>query len=309
MFALSIRSPLRHLLLAAMLGVVSACSSYPSSSARAPQSVAESAGAVDSAALTQTTESQTTDPTAVQRQPQLVKSGTLTLTVDSVGQTIEKVVAIARQQQGDLLKLQDELPNSPGSRHLAQMQVRVPQQNLDALLKALTQIGTVQQQTISADDVSSQLVDNQARLRNLRKTEATLLEIMNRSGSVADVLKVAQELSKVRNSVEQIDGQLKDLQNQVAYSVVTINLQQESATIPAQPQLQAQVQETWEQATHSVGSFTVSLMKLGLWLLAYSPYWLALGLGAIALRRWLSRTGRVKPRAALKLKLLAQRIR
>ena len=296
MFALSIRLPLRHLLLSAMLGVVSACSSYPSSSARAPQSVAESAGAVDSAALTQTTESQTTDPTAVQKQqPQLVKSGTLMLTVDSVGQTIEKVVAIARQQQGDLLKLQDELPNSPGSRHLAQMQVRVPQQNLDALLKALTQIGTVQQQTISADDVSSQLVDNQARLRNLRKTEATLLEIMNRSGSVADVLKVAQELSKVRNSIEQIDAQLKDLQNQVAYSVVTIHLQQESATIPAQPQLQAQVQETWEQATHSVGSFTVSLMKLGLWLLAYSPYWLAIGLGAIALRRWHNHTAGSNP--------------
>ena len=285
--------PLRHLLLAVMLGsIASACSSNPSSSARAPQAVAETTGAADSSNLSQAAENQPTDPRAVQP-PQLVKSGTLTLTVESVGRTIEKAVAIARQQQGDLLKLEDELPTSAGSRHLAMLQLRVPQQNLDALLKALTAIGTVQQQTISADDVSSQLVDNQARLRNLRKTEATLLEIMNRSGSVADVLKVAQELSKVRNSVEQIDAQLKELQNQVAYSVVTVNLQQESATVPAQPQLQAQ--ETWEQATHSVGSLTVSLMKLGLWLLAYSPYWLVIGLGAIALRRWQSRTAGSDP--------------
>lgn len=291
MAAPSIHPVLRYFLLAAMLGsVVSACSSSPLSKAHAPESTAETVAGTDNRATDNRATDGAANPAAnstdIQRQPQLVKSGTLTLTVDSVGETIEKVIAIARQQQGELLKLQDELPNRSGSRHLALLQVRVPQQNLDALLKALTQIGTVQQQTISADDVSSQLVDHQAHLRNLRKTEDTLLDIMNRSGSVADVLKVAQELSNVRQSVEQVDAQLKDLRNQVAYSVVTINLQQGSATIPEQPQIQIQVQETWEQATHSVGSFTVSLMKLGLWLLAYSPYWLMVGLAAMALRRW-----------------------
>ena len=131
--------------------------------------------------------------------------------------------------------------------------------------------------------------NQRSRLRNLRKTETTLLEIMTRSGDVADVLKVAQELSNVRNSIEQIDAQFKDLQKRVAYSVLTINLQQTTTTTPAQPELQTQVQDTWTQATHSVGSFTVGLMKLGLWLLAYSPYWLVLIVGVVLLRRWRSR--------------------
>jgi hypothetical protein len=227
-----------------------------------------------------------TDAGVPQVQPQLVKTGELTLTVDSVQQSLEKVTAIARQQRGDLLRLQDQSPDDPAIRHTALLQIRVPQQNLDATLKALAGLGTMQQQAIAAEDVASQLVDFQARLRNLRKTEATLLEIMDRSGSINDVLKVAQELSNVRNSIEQVDAQVKDLQSRVAYSIITVNLQEAIATVPPQPALQNQVQETWERATHSVGSFTVGLMKLGLWLLAYSPYWLVLVLGTIALRRW-----------------------
>lgn len=294
--ALSIKSPLRLLLFATILSATfSACASHRSPTAssisQAPAvenslvgAEAEKAGAADNAGSPASTS------TVPKQQPQLVKSGTLTITVDSVAQTIDQITAIARQQQGDLLELQDQQPDDPGSRHTALLQIRVPQQNLEATIKALTKIGTVQQQSISAEDVSSQLVDYQARLRNLRKTETTLLEIMNRSGSVADVLQVARELSNVRDSIEQTDAQVKDLQNRVAYSVVTINLQQATTTTPVQPELQKQVQETWKQATHSVGDFTVSLMKLGLWLLAYSPYLFVVVLGAFMVRRWRSQS-------------------
>ncbi len=295
MSALPRQSPLRLLLLATMLSAaISACGSYRSPTVnkalQAPAAENSIAGApIDQKRAADQTEADSASPSTVpKQQPQLVKTGTVTVTVDSVAQTIEKITAIARQQQGDLLELQDQLPQDPGSHHTALLQIRVPQQNLEATVKALTQLGTVQQQSISAEDVSSQLVDNQARLRNLRKTEATLLEIMNRSGSVADVLQVAQELSNVRNSIEQVDAQLKDLQNRVAYSVLTINLQQATTTMPAQPELQKQVQETWKQSTHSVGEFTVGLMKLGLWLLAYSPYLFMLILVAVVMRRWRS---------------------
>ncbi|MFM7424897.1 MAG: DUF4349 domain-containing protein [Elainella sp.] len=237
----------RLLLLVSLLGsFVGSCSSAPSSapssassSSSAPSDVAEFAARESGSPANQA------DPSAAQtQQPQLVKTGTVTLTVDAVAPALEKIATLTRQQQGDLLRLEDRLPDSSDPRHTALLQIRVPEQNLEATLKALTQLGTVQQQEIAAEDVASQLVDHQARLRNLRKTEATLLEIMNRSGSVADVLKVAQELSNVRNLIEQVDAQVKDLENRVAYSVVTIHLQQQTVTIPAQPQLQTQIQET-----------------------------------------------------------------
>ncbi|MCY7286007.1 MAG: DUF4349 domain-containing protein, partial [Cyanobacteria bacterium CAN_BIN43] len=132
-------------------------------------------------------------------------------------------------------------------------------------------------QSITAEDVSTQLVDSQARLKNLRKTETTLLEIMGRSGGVSDVLKVAQELSNVRNQVEQITAQLTALQNQVAYSSIQLNLVEVSVSGRSQPAVGAQLNNTWESAASSFGKFTVDLLQLGIWLMVYSPYWLVLG--------------------------------
>jgi len=234
----------------------------------AKQSVANQAGATEAAAG------------VPQAAPKLVKTAQVTLTVDSVKQSIAKVTAIARQQQGDILGLQDQIPPDQGIRHTASLQLRVPSAKLDATLNALTALGTVQQQAITAEDVSTQLVDFQARLRNLRNTEAMLLKIMTRSGGISDVLKVSQELSNVRSQIEQIDAQFTDLSNRVAYSVVNISLEESIASIPPQPPLASELQESWEQASHAVGQFTVGLMKLGIWLVAYSPYWLTLAIAA-----------------------------
>jgi hypothetical protein len=74
-------------------------------------------------------------------------------------------------------------------------------------------LGTVENRNITAADVGDRLVDFQARLTNLQKTEANLQKIMARAGSVRDVLSFAQELSNVRETIEQIDAQLKTLQN------------------------------------------------------------------------------------------------
>lgn len=139
---------------------------------------------------------------------------------------------------------------------------------------------------ITAEDVGDRLVDFQARLTNLRKTEANLQKIMDRAGSVRDVLTVAQELSNVRQSIEQIDAQLKNLQNQVAYSTITLNLKAAMFSTSPQPALGLQIQETWNNSTYSFSTFTVSLLKLGIWLIVYSPYLLILAAGVYSFTRW-----------------------
>ncbi len=211
--------------------------------------------------------------------PQLVKTADISLLVQSIDDTLQQTSQIVEQQQGDVLGLQDEKPES-GGRQTASMRMRVPQARLETTLDALAKLGTIQNRTLTAEDVTNQLVDFQARLRNLRQTENSLLQIMNRSGSVGDVLKVAQELSKVRESIEQIDAQLKSLTNRVAYSTINLTLESAvSSTAPQQP-LGVQVQDTWNSATHSVGELTSDLLSLAIWLVAYSPYLLILGAAA-----------------------------
>ena len=217
--------------------------------------------------------------------PQLIKTANLTLRVNDVGQSLEMIVGdILNQQRGDVLNLEDRQPQGAGDRHTASLQLRVPQENLNSTLKALDDLGTVEKRSIQAQDVSNQIVDSQARLKNLRKSEEMVLQIMERSGSIPDVLSASQELSKIRENVERLDAQLQNLQARVAFS--TINLQVEAVTTSVQPHrgVGLQVQEAWKRSTRAMGNLTLAFIKLGVWGIAFSPY-----LIAIALLIWLGR--------------------
>ena len=218
--------------------------------------------------------------------PQLIKNASLEVSVLSVEKTLKTISTIVQNQQGDVLSLQDQMPQTDRDRHTLSMQIRIPQDRLDATLDALAKLGTVEGRSITAEDVSAQLVDLSARLRNLRKTEQTLLNIMERSGSIGDVLKVSQEVSRTREQIEQISAQLSNLKNQVAYSTITLQLVEATTTNRVGQPLGLQFGETWNQATSSVSELTVSLLKLGLWLIAYTPYLLIIvGVGVLLYRR------------------------
>ncbi|HEY9736269.1 MAG TPA: DUF4349 domain-containing protein, partial [Trichocoleus sp.] len=148
--------------------------------------------------------------------PQLVKRAELRLILDNVDDGIAATAGIAKNLQGDVLGLQDWHPQQNNAPREASLTLRVPQQNLDRALEELRQLGDIQQQSISADDVSDQLVDLEARLRNLRQSEAALLKIMDRSGKIPEVLEVSRELSTVRDSIERLDAQKQQLKRQVA---------------------------------------------------------------------------------------------
>jgi ACT domain-containing protein len=210
-------------------------------------------------------------------QPQLIKTANLQVTVKSVPTTLDQVKSIAQQHQGDILNLSDQIPTEANRHRTASLQIRVPQAKLDATLKALKALGDVDSQSVTAEDVSTQLVDMQARLKNLRRTEEMLLDIMGRSGGVSDVLKVSQEVSQVRSQIEQLTAQQTAMQNQVAYSAISLNLVEVTASARTQPAVGIQVHNTWESATQSFGKLTVDLLQLGIWLMVYSPYWVVLG--------------------------------
>lgn len=210
-----------------------------------------------------------------QATPQLVKRATLLLTLTDIDGAMAEVQRILRQAQGDLLSMEDSR-RPEGTAHQVFMTLRVPQAQLEPTLVALRQLGTVEAQSLSAEDVSSQLVDLSARIKNLRQSEVALQTIMERSGEISHVLEVARELSNVRDSIERLTAQEQNLTRQVAYSTIDLTLQSPIAAVPAMRPVSETLGQTWQSASQSVRSFTVGGLKIALWLLAYSPYWVIL---------------------------------
>jgi hypothetical protein len=231
-------------------------------------------------------------PTETRATPQLIKTATIDLEVEDTAKTIKAITQIVRSQRGDILNLQSDSPQDSNTTAQASLSLRVPQERLDLALTDLAKLGKVLRQGIKAEDVSSQLVDADARLRNLRKAEEATLKILDRSGSVSDVLKVSQEVSKIREQIEQIDAQLKALKGSVAYSTIDVTLASAVSALVPQKGLGSEVLSAWNGATRSSQGFGRGLLVLGIWFLAYSPFWLALGGGVWLARRslWRAKT-------------------
>ncbi|HIK44416.1 MAG TPA: DUF4349 domain-containing protein [Leptolyngbyaceae cyanobacterium M65_K2018_010] len=218
------------------------------------------------------------DPVATdlgQPTPQWVKQASLVLLLADVEAALESVQQIVQAAGGDLINLQDDR-SSTGLAHQITLTLRVPEAQLTSVLAAIRPLGTVQRQSLTVEEVSTQLVDLEARVKNLRQSEQALLNIMERSGEIAQVLEVARELSTVRDSIERLAAQQQNLQRQVAYSQIDLTLQSPVADLPPLRPMDEILGHTWQVATRSVQSVTVAGLKMGLWLLAYSPYLITL---------------------------------
>ncbi|MBD2104328.1 DUF4349 domain-containing protein [Leptolyngbya sp. FACHB-261] len=262
--------------------------------APAPRSVAQAfaPGSTDNQAKAQASAQAVPKPA-----PQLVRTASVNLVVPDVDKAVRALNELVREQQGEVLNLQDQSPIRSDTAHRAQAQLRVPQSRFEQTLAALNQLGQVQTRTIRAEDVADQIVDYQVRLRNLRRTEDNILKIMDRSGNIEQVLRVTQELGNVRGQIEQIDAQLKSVQNRVAYSNITVSFEAATSGPVAERAVGVRLGESWKSSTRSMQAFSLDLLALGLWLIAFSPYLLVSGAALTFALRWWQRRRPQRPAA------------
>lgn len=219
--------------------------------------------------------------------PQIARTGSVNLIVPDVEKSISRIGAVARSLGGEVLSLDDHTPDQLGDRHTAQVEIGVPIGRFDDAIDAIGGIGALRSRSVSAENVASQIVDAQARLRDLHSTESDLLRIMARAGKIDDVLSVENQVTETRGEIEELDGQVQALQHRVAMATVDVALQDETAAAPAEIGIGAQLRDTWAAAVKSMQNFTVAVVSAALWAVAYAPYVLGISLvgGLVAAQR------------------------
>jgi hypothetical protein len=114
--------------------------------------------------------------------------------------------------------------------HEAWLSVRVPEGRFDEAIKRIGALGDVRHMTTSSEDVTSQFIDLQARLRHHRAVEQRLLRFLAESGSVRDMLAVQDRLDATQLTIEQTEAQLKSLRETTVFSTISVNLAEKGST-------------------------------------------------------------------------------
>ena len=108
----------------------------------------------------------------------------------------------------------------------AEYYVRVDPDRLDALLDSAAILGDVASRGVSAQDVTEQVVDVEARLGVMRASRDRLTQLMERGTTVTDVIAVERELARVQSEIESLEARLAALKGSVARSDLTVSMEQ-----------------------------------------------------------------------------------
>jgi hypothetical protein len=151
----------------------------------------------------------------------VIRTGTFSLEVEDVDASLTKLTGVVKSQGG---YVSGSYRYTDTSTPYLTVTFRVPAASFDAAVLALRAEGTVLSEQISTYEVTMQLVDLEARLRNLRASEAALLELMSRATTVSDVLAVQTQLTAVRSDIESYDAQRVALADQVAMTTIAVTI-------------------------------------------------------------------------------------
>jgi hypothetical protein len=243
---------------------------------KAPMRVSKAANTVGAAAPQAQQNAAESAPT-VAKQHRLAKKAHIELLVRDVEASLKAVQATVRAAGGDVISLADSNPRTADAVHDAKLDIEVPADRLESTLDRIGTAGTVQNRAIEAEDVDATIVDEEARLRNLRREEIDLRTLMDKGGKVTDILTVQEHLSDVRGQIEQLEAQHKNDVHRVATSTISVQLTEDRPNpTPVKSGPGARIDGAWHSGLNALADTVVSLLSTIAWCIAYAPIPLAL---------------------------------
>jgi hypothetical protein len=156
----------------------------------------------------------------------IVRTGNISLLVENTEESLTKIEALA-------LELGGFVTNSNSWRANEQLHatitIRVPAESFDEARRHLKEGALeVQSENISAQDVTEEYVDLEARLTYLEETEGELRELLRsaqeRGEKAEGILAIYRQLSDIGIQVEQTKGRMQYLERSASMSALTVTL-------------------------------------------------------------------------------------
>jgi len=211
----------------------------------------------------------------------IVRTGDMSLVVKDITQSIDDIAQLALRFDGYVVSSQisgeeDEMRGW--------ISIRVVDEKFEQALAELRSLAVrVKSESTESRDVTQEYTDLQARLNNAEATEQQYLVLLEQATDVEDILRIYDSLSRVRQEIEQIKGQMQYLERTASMSLISVYLKPEASDKPL-VSVGWSALETLKSAVRGIIIFGQGLAVLAIWLIIFIPVW-GTALGIIYWRR------------------------
>lgn len=160
----------------------------------------------------------------------VVRKATMELRAEDVRAAALQAQQLLSEPKGEYVESAD-IDDSDKTHPRADLVLRVDATRLEEVLSQLRELGEVTTERVDGEDVTDQMVDLDARIKNERGVEAELLELLkNRDNDkLEDILAVRRELNSVRERIERLAAQQANLSKMVRLARVAVMIRAEAA--------------------------------------------------------------------------------
>ena len=211
----------------------------------------------------------------------IIKTGSVRFETNDLEKTYQQVFLAAKKYKSNI---QNDSEGKEYGSIYKRMTVRVPSQNFDLFLNEISQgVTFFDTKEVSAEDVTEQYIDIEARLIAKKRLENRYLELLKKATKVIEILEIEKQLSAIREEIESKQGQLLYLQNQISMSTITIEFyktvaENEGATISYGSKI-------WNGIVSGFNSFSDFLVSL----ISVWPFLIAVVVAIFWIKKWLKR--------------------
>lgn len=239
----------------------------------------------------------TIGPTAktaiIDAERKIIKNGNISLKVKDVQGRINDITVMTEQMGGyvenssvnDIPIAVKTVPEGVAAKEdttkIGSITIKVPADKFESTFQSLLTMGEVQNQSTNSNDITKEYMDLESRMNNLKIQEKTYQDLLAKTQNVEEILKVENEINRLRTEIDIMQGDLKRWNDQVEYSTIYVNL-----TEVKEAELEkVDTSSVWQRARQGLIN-TVNNMKNGIaWLFVFIvsslPYIFVLGAGSI----------------------------
>lgn len=175
----------------------------------------------------------------------IIQNAGIFVWVEDLQEKVDYTINLAKEQGGyvESTSMSGQGDEYPRNAHIA---LRVPAETLTFTLDQISALGKLRYKNLSGENITEVYYDTDNRVRNLQKQEERLIEILAMANNVDEVLRIENELNRVRTDIDHMTGQLRAWDKRVQYSLVEVELREQE---PSREKLSAfSVGSLWENA-------------------------------------------------------------
>lgn len=214
----------------------------------------------------------------------IIKNGNVSIVVKNVDQSTRNIESKAKELGGYLSST--NLSSSGNTNKSGWISARIPADKVTDFISYLKASSVkVTNESINSDDVTSEFIDLEAKIKNSESTAEQYRELLKKTTKVEEILQVQRELNNLQSQIDAYKGQQKYLEANSALANITVNLAIDEGELPIQPENKWEPANVLKASIRSLTTFAQNLSYAAIAIAVYAVVWVPVGLILFVLYR------------------------